>query len=83
MEQPALFDTPAPVAVDGDTSPDWRLSVRLYIEEIEAVAAGELPDSLRQYCQDGLVALQGTPEEAGMRADQRIRAARTTQRRTA
>lgn len=74
-EQPGLFPEPAPVeAVEPDEH--WKLSVRLYIEEIEAVASGQLPESLVEYCRDGLIALRGTPEEALVRANQRLRESR-------
>lgn len=41
----------------------WVYSVRLKRTEIEAVARGEMPESLVTYCREGLTALNETPAE--------------------
>lgn len=80
MDQPALFELES-VPPEVETCEDWCVSVRLTLEEVEAVASGQVPESLRQYCADGLVALRGTPEEALLRANARLRETRVEEMR--
>lgn len=83
MNQPALFESEPLPPAPADEAEDVvvRLSVGLTLEEVEAVAAGQLPDSLVTYCREGLVALTGTLAESMAAANTRLREAR--QRRTA
>lgn len=81
MNQPALFELPPEPPPQVETCDDWCISVRLTLDEVEAVAGGQVPESLRQYCADGLVALRGTAEEALLRANARLREARADEMR--
>lgn len=47
---------------------DWKISVRLTLEEIELVARGRLPRSLVRYCRRGLQHWEGSEELARLRA---------------
>lgn len=47
---------------------DWKISVRLTLDEIEAVARGQLPRSLVRYCREGLRHWEGSRELAQLRA---------------
>lgn len=61
---------PEPVADDDE---DWKLSVRLTLTEIVALARGELPASLVTYCQEGLRHWEGSPELAAVEAHERTK----------
>ncbi len=76
MNQPALFELPPEPPPQVETCDDWCISVRLTLEEVEAVAAGQLPDSLVTYCREGMVALTGTLAESMAAANTRLREAR-------
>ena len=50
------------------TEEDWKISVRLTLEEIELVARGRLPRSLVRYCREGLQHWEGSEALARVRA---------------
>lgn len=69
---PLFDDLQPPVAVDAapvlGPEEDWKISVRLTLREIQAVASGQLPASLVAYCRDGLKHWEGSPELAACEA---------------
>lgn len=56
---------------------DWKISVRLTLDEVDQVAHGRLPRSLVRYCREGLQHWEGSAVLASVRA----RAARRKARR--
>ncbi len=75
---PLFDDLQPPVAAPSPAvagpEEDWKISVRLTLVEVYAVAHGQLPASLVAYCRDGLQHWAGSPElaavEARLRAEQ-------------